>query len=232
MNYGLFIDWENLWIEHIGRSFPSYSTAHSREHVKRLRTRWQRHRRTAPPRLDDFPELLHLPPAALEEIARFPDKLLTMCTRIYGAPPQFRVATAVWQRLPLNTDANIEAKLKELKFHVSQPTLDIARTAPRHLDDASDYKLTLDLFRSLFVARSSRRSTKEKAQLKAAVPFDAVVLVTGDFIFTQLIDFLTDTVGLDVHLLTFQHSLSGPLHEKMSTLRFRGRLQLIESQVE
>lgn len=225
MRYALFVDWENLWIEHLGRSFPGYVSDHAIEHRKRLEV--LKRRTLIPPQL---PEARHLDAASLLEVSQFPRVLMQSCTELYGAAPTTAVASAIWDQLPLASEFDAQSELRKQGFVTTRPSIDTSRTKKHHLKNASDYRLTLDALRTLLIERPADRKAGKKATPRNDVPYDAVVVVSGDFMFGQLLDFTKDVIGVQPYLLTFLHSLAGALHDKMAAPKYAGKFSRLEQQ--
>jgi hypothetical protein len=216
MRYALFIDWENLWHEHLGRCFPGFSCPASFK--KRAKYGHQ---------LPNFPESKSLSDAQLSLLGQLPATVVRACNEIFGSQPEIAVATAIWSVLPFADETNIKQSLRDQGIVTTAPSIDADRTPIHDLSNASDFRLALDLLSNLFLENPTPLSKGRKPTFRTHLPVDAVVIVSGDFIFGQLVDHLRRIVGLDVHILTSSYSIAGQLEKKMSP-NHQGRLHYLD----
>jgi hypothetical protein len=198
MRYGIYFDWENIWIQHIRLSFPG---------LPRLG-------RTVPP---GVPRTTFTP-IIRNALMEFPDVVWGLISSRFGGPPDLKYAAAVWNGLEYAQppQANIQNKLDSMGIQSIIPSC-----LPKHSkDNRHEIKNAAD--------REMLIKILDDVHSAAMASLDAIVLASGDHFFARAITYIKEKTGKDVHVLSFAGSTSSVTRDVLRAAGREDNLFLIE----
>jgi len=178
MRYGVYFDWENIWIQHIRISFPGLPRLGRAVPVGVPRTQFT--------------------PLIRNALLEFPDILWAILTTRFGAPPDIKYAAAIWNGLEYAQppETNIPDKLDSMGIQTIVPSC-----LPKHSkDNRNEIKNAAD--------REMLIRILDDIHSAAITSLDAIVLASGDHFFARAITYIKEKTGKDVHVLSFTGSTS------------------------
>ncbi|PPD29024.1 MAG: hypothetical protein CTY20_07920 [Hyphomicrobium sp.] len=206
MGTEVYIDWENIWLEHVQRCLPGLYVPR-RGDAPDVAQKFRELR--VPGRPDEFVKTTDATPEAIATLATLPSIIAKSLSNALGAPPQTIIAAAVWDKLFLANECNTKQALSENGIIAITPNTDGHKQS--ELKNASDFHLTLEMWR------------RHGARLRQKLAGDttSVYIFSGDHIFSHLDHVCSDCPEFDLGIVAFQSNIAGALRKKGKSKLFK-----------
>jgi hypothetical protein len=211
MRYIVYVDWENMWYEHVQRSFPGVPLKTADAGAA-------------------MPVVTAIAAPHVERLRRFPQDFAAVLTNTFDHAPIAIVSAAIWADLPFRSHVDFETELRQATNHpyrVSTPKLKPkSAKAPalpwqtKAAKNSSDYHLTFEIIKGSFLCDATNPAHHSN--------LDAIVIMSGDHIFGQFIDFVEDTSQLSIVFLSHIGCLHGSMIDAVRDSKGRAQIRRLE----